>query len=95
MSRLDALRRVAGLLGIATNHVDAFGIRHEVNEETLSRLIAAIVEQNRMYALAAGSKTATNRPDAVTVKRCACRADCLWGITAWWSRREARRLRST
>ena len=42
MSRLDALRHVAGLLGIATNHVDAFGVRHEVNEETLSRLIAAI-----------------------------------------------------
>ncbi|MGD9614463.1 MAG: 4-alpha-glucanotransferase [Alphaproteobacteria bacterium] len=41
MSRLDALRRVAGLLGIATNHVDAFGNRHEAAEETLSRLIAA------------------------------------------------------
>ena len=42
MSRLDALRRVAGLLGIATDHVDAFGIRHEADEETLSRLIAAL-----------------------------------------------------
>src|SRR4051794_963929 len=42
MSRLDALRRVAGLLDIATIYVDAFGVRHEVNEETLSRLIAAI-----------------------------------------------------
>ena len=31
-----------GLVGIATNHVDAFGNRHEPDEETLSRLIAAL-----------------------------------------------------
>ena len=42
MSRLDALRRVAGLIGIATDHVDALGVRHEADEETLSRLIAAL-----------------------------------------------------
>jgi 4-alpha-glucanotransferase len=42
MSRLDALRRVAGLVGIATHHVDAFGTRHEADEETLSRLVAAL-----------------------------------------------------
>jgi 4-alpha-glucanotransferase len=41
MSRLDATRRVAGLLGIATEHVDALGVRHKADEETLSRLIAA------------------------------------------------------
>ena len=41
MSRLEALRRVAGLLGIATRHVDALGVWHEPDEETLSRLIAA------------------------------------------------------
>jgi 4-alpha-glucanotransferase len=39
--RLDALHRVAGLLGIATNHEDAFGNRRDADEETLSRLIAA------------------------------------------------------
>jgi 4-alpha-glucanotransferase len=42
MSRLDALRRVAGLLGIATRHEDAFGIRREADEDTLFRLIAAL-----------------------------------------------------
>ncbi|HEX2152341.1 MAG TPA: 4-alpha-glucanotransferase [Stellaceae bacterium] len=42
MSRLDAVRRVAGLLGIATDHVDAFGNKHEADEETLSRLIGAL-----------------------------------------------------
>lgn len=42
MSRLDALRRVAALLGIMTIHVDAFGVRHEADAETLSRLIAAL-----------------------------------------------------
>src|SRR5438105_1656400 len=41
MSRLDELRRVAGLVGIATRHVDALGVWHEPDEETLSRLIAA------------------------------------------------------
>ena len=41
MSRLDALRHVGGLLGIATRHVDALGTVHEADEETLSRLIAA------------------------------------------------------
>jgi 4-alpha-glucanotransferase len=41
MSRLDDLRRIAGLVGIATRHVDALGIWHEPGEETLSQLIAA------------------------------------------------------
>ena len=41
MSRLDELRHVAGLVGIATRHVDALGVTHEPDEETLSRLIAA------------------------------------------------------
>src|SRR5579863_6436997 len=41
MSRLDQLRHVAGLVGIATRHVDALGVAHEPDEETLSRLIAA------------------------------------------------------
>jgi 4-alpha-glucanotransferase len=41
MSRLDALRRVAGLVGIATRHTDAFGSVHEADEETLARLVAA------------------------------------------------------
>lgn len=41
MSRLDELRHVAGLVGIVTRHVDAFGIVHEPDEEMLSRLIAA------------------------------------------------------
>jgi 4-alpha-glucanotransferase len=41
MSRLDELRRVAGLVGIATRHTDALGVVHEPNEETLARLIAA------------------------------------------------------
>ena len=37
----EALRRVAGLLGIATRHVDALGVWHEPDDETLSRLVAA------------------------------------------------------
>ena len=41
MSRLDELRHVAGLVGIWTRHVDALGVVHEPDEETLSRLIAA------------------------------------------------------
>jgi 4-alpha-glucanotransferase len=41
MSRLDELRRVADLVGIATRHVDALGVVREPDEETLSRLIAA------------------------------------------------------
>ncbi len=41
MSRLDELRRIADLVGIATRHVDALGVVHEPDEETLSRLIAA------------------------------------------------------
>src|SRR6266849_1150984 len=41
MSRLDELRRIADLVGIATRHVDALGVIHEPSEETLSRLIAA------------------------------------------------------
>jgi len=35
------LRHVAGLLGIATRHVDALGVTHEPGEETLAALIAA------------------------------------------------------
>src|SRR5229473_1082136 len=41
MSRLDELRHIAGSVGIATRHVDALGVVHEPDEETLSRLIAA------------------------------------------------------
>jgi 4-alpha-glucanotransferase len=41
MSRLDELRHIADLVGIATRHVDALGIVHEPGEETLARLIAA------------------------------------------------------
>jgi 4-alpha-glucanotransferase len=41
MNRLDALRQVAGLVGIATRYVDALGVVHEPDEELLSRLIAA------------------------------------------------------
>src|SRR5207253_1464078 len=41
VSRLEELRRVAGLLGIATRHVDALGVTHEPDEETLAALIAA------------------------------------------------------
>jgi len=39
MSRLDELRHIAGSVGIATRHVDALGVVHEPDEETLSRLI--------------------------------------------------------
>jgi 4-alpha-glucanotransferase len=39
--RLQALRAVARTLGIATRHVDALGVVHEPDEETLARLIAA------------------------------------------------------
>lgn len=42
MSRRDELRHVADLAGIATRHVDALGAVHEPDEETLSRLIAAL-----------------------------------------------------
>jgi len=41
MSRLDELRRIADIVGIATRHVDALGVAHEPGEEVLSRLIAA------------------------------------------------------
>jgi 4-alpha-glucanotransferase len=41
MNQLDQLRHVAGLVGIATRHVDALGVWHEPDEETLARLIAA------------------------------------------------------
>ncbi len=41
MSRLDELRHIADSVGIATRHVDALGVVHEPDEETLSRLIAA------------------------------------------------------
>ena len=41
MSRIDELRRIADLVGIATRHVDALGVVHEPDEETLSPLIAA------------------------------------------------------
>lgn len=40
MSR-DALRHVASLLGIAIRHVDALGVWHEPDDETLARLITA------------------------------------------------------
>ncbi|HEX3881383.1 MAG TPA: 4-alpha-glucanotransferase [Stellaceae bacterium] len=42
MSRLDELRRVAGLVGITLGHHDALGVWHEPGEEALSRLIAAL-----------------------------------------------------
>jgi 4-alpha-glucanotransferase len=41
MNRPDALRHVAGLVGIAPRHVDALGVVHEPDEDTLARLIAA------------------------------------------------------
>ncbi|HEX3952493.1 MAG TPA: 4-alpha-glucanotransferase [Stellaceae bacterium] len=41
MSRHDDLRRVADLVGIGTHYLDALGVVHEPDEETLSRLIAA------------------------------------------------------
>jgi 4-alpha-glucanotransferase len=41
MSRLDELRRLADIVGIATRHVDALGVVHEPGEEVLARLIAA------------------------------------------------------
>ena len=41
MNQLEALRHVAGLVGIATRHVDALGVVHEPDEETLGRLVAA------------------------------------------------------
>jgi 4-alpha-glucanotransferase len=41
VSRLDELRHIAGLLGIATRHADALGVTHEPGEETLAALIAA------------------------------------------------------
>src|SRR5882672_5855573 len=41
MNRIDELRHIAGSVGIVTRHVDALGVWHEPDEETLSRLIAA------------------------------------------------------
>lgn len=41
MSRLDELRHIADLVGIATRHTDALGVSHEPGEETLACLIAA------------------------------------------------------
>ena len=41
MSRLDDLRHIAGLVGIHTRHVDALGVVHEPDEETLAKIIAA------------------------------------------------------
>lgn len=41
MNRIERLRRIADLAGIGTRHVDALGVEHEPDEETLSRLIAA------------------------------------------------------
>jgi len=41
MSRFAELRAIAARIGIATRHVDALGIAHEPDEETLSRLIEA------------------------------------------------------
>lgn len=42
MSRVDELRRVASLVGIAWRHVDALGVWHEPDEEALLRLIGAL-----------------------------------------------------
>lgn len=42
MSRLDELRHIADLVGIATRHVDALGVMHEPDQDTLSRLVAAL-----------------------------------------------------
>jgi 4-alpha-glucanotransferase len=42
MSRLDELRQIAELAGVHTRHVDALGVAHEADEETLARLIAAL-----------------------------------------------------
>src|ERR1700746_956741 len=41
MSRIDELRRIADSIGIAARHVDALGVVHEPDEETLAQLIAA------------------------------------------------------
>ena len=42
MRRAEALRHVAGLAGINLRHVDALGVVCEPDDETLSRLIAAL-----------------------------------------------------
>jgi 4-alpha-glucanotransferase len=42
MSRLDALRHIAGLVGITLGHHDVLGVWHEAGEEALSRLTAAL-----------------------------------------------------
>lgn len=70
-SRLDTLRRVADLVGIATRHVDALGAEHEAGEETLSRLIAALGlpgdPQLAAEALAAEDATAPFGLDAARI----------------------------
>ncbi|HTT78899.1 MAG TPA: 4-alpha-glucanotransferase [Stellaceae bacterium] len=53
MNRLEALRHVAGLVGIATRHVDALGVVHEPDEETLGRLVAAFGLPDDPHAAAA------------------------------------------
>jgi 4-alpha-glucanotransferase len=41
MNRLEELRRIADSIGIAARHIDALGVMHEPDEDTLSQLIAA------------------------------------------------------
>lgn len=41
MSGVEALHRVAALLGIETRHTDALGVTHEPDAETLSALVSA------------------------------------------------------
>jgi 4-alpha-glucanotransferase len=42
MSPIATLRQLTGLLGIETRHIDALGVTHEPDSDTLSRLIAAL-----------------------------------------------------
>src|ERR1051326_2185077 len=62
MTGSEELRRIAQLVGISTRHVDALGVVHEPDEETLSRLIAAFglpaSPQLAAEALAEESETA-------------------------------------
>jgi 4-alpha-glucanotransferase len=62
MSRIDELRRIADSIGIAARHVDALGVVHEPDEETLAQLIAAFGlppdPKQAVDALAAESRNA-------------------------------------
>ncbi|MGE5270587.1 MAG: hypothetical protein ACM3JG_13050, partial [Thiohalocapsa sp.] len=62
MSDRDALRPIAELVGIGTRHVDALGVWHEPDAETLARLIAAFglptAPQQAAEALAATQQAA-------------------------------------